>query len=536
MLDFLIFNIPKMDLRAPSIALGLLKATTEHDGFKSRAYDLNIDLWRMMIKDGYGHWWSYSDWTLVDQKLLDENWHILEPYVRKCLEENVVPHNPKVVGMSVFSFLQYYALEKIALVLREYLPNARFMIGGPGISIRNKPVCEEWFAKLKESNAINDWMFGESDFIMSDYLAGKKRPGINNWEKDPRTTVMRLVKPDYSDMDFSKYPKKHLRFDIDGPGPNKWAYITGSRGCVRKCTFCDVQSFWPAFKTKSGKFIAEEMIDANRNYGIKKFKFTDSLLNGNLGILREKCETLKEHGYLKSNDERELEWHGQWICRNRKQISPEFHDLLADAGLGMVGIGIESGSEKVRYHMKKKFDNESLYYTLEQFERTNVLVVALMMIGYPTETEADFQETLLLLERLAKMKNVCDVNVNNPTRILPGSPLGDDPDHFGIQYTQLIEDKDFTANWWYGDNDYATRIERFYRFHHKMIEVGLKKSYADDSQDKYMKEYIEIKNDPAMVKIMKEVHEYGKEKIINIDNDIRDKKAEQSREVLGLGH
>jgi hypothetical protein len=51
-----------------------------------------------------------------------------------------------------------------------------------------------------------------------------------------------------------------------------------------------------------------------------------------------------------------------------------------------------------------------------------------------------------------------------------------------------------------------------------------------------MKEYIEIKNDPAMVKIMKEVHEYGKEKIINIDNDIRDKKAEQSREVLGLGH
>ena len=270
------------------------------------------------------------------------------------------------------------------------------------------------------------------------------------------------------------------------------------------------------------------MIDNYEKYGIDKFRFTDSLLNGNLHILEEKCQTLYKNGYTRSN-KKKLEWHGQYICRNKKQQSPEFYDLMSETGLGLVSIGIESGSEKVRYDMKKKFDNDSLRYTLEQCQRVDIKVVPLLMVGYPTETEEDFKETLDLLEYISKLDNIIDINLNNPTRILPGSPLGNDPGHFGVEYSQLISDKDFTASWWYKDNDYATRIERFYRFHHKMIEVGLPKSYAGDDSDKYMQDYIKLRNNPEMVKIMKEVHNH---------DDIRnlDKETKVSEEVLGPEH
>ena len=111
MIDYLIFNIPKMDLRAPSIALGLLKATTEADGLSSRCYDLNIDVWRKLQPLGYGHWWSYNDWTWVSEKGIKDNWHILEPHVIECIEENIVKYEPRVVGMSVFSIFQYFPIE-----------------------------------------------------------------------------------------------------------------------------------------------------------------------------------------------------------------------------------------------------------------------------------------------------------------------------------------------------------------------------------------------------------------------------------------
>jgi len=201
---------------------------------------------------------------------------------------------------------------------------------------------------------------------------------------------------------------------------------------------------------------------------------------------------------------------------------------MSETGLGLVSIGIESGSEKVRYDMKKKFDNESLRYTLEQCQRVGIKVVPLLMVGYPTETEEDFKQTLDLLEYISTLNNIVDVNLNNPTRILPGSPLGNDPEHFGIEYNQLISDKDFTASWWYKDNNYATRIERFYRFHHKMIEVGLAKSYAGDDSDKYMQDYIKLKNDSTMLKIMQEVHKHD---IRNLDNETK-----VSEEILGIEH
>jgi radical SAM superfamily enzyme YgiQ (UPF0313 family) len=501
MYDFCIFNVPKMDLRAPSIGLAQLNGSVKHAGYTSTTFDLNILLWRELVQQGYGHWWTYTDDTLVDHELYEQQKHIIEPAFRKVLTEHLPP--AKVIGVSLFCVFSFIPLKSILSIVRELNPDSKILLGGPGVSIRNRLECDAYFDDLKQDNLYNDFMFGDGDFAIPEYIAGDSScPCFNDYVQDPRLDrQMPVAIPDYTDFNFAHYPKKHLDVENFAEGPNNWIYITGSKGCVRDCSFCDVRTYFGIFKTKTGRQIAEEMIHQHKTVGVDKFRFTDSLLNGNLRVLETMCKTLLTY-------DKKLLWHGQYICRNKKQQSPEFYDMMAAAGLDLVSIGIESGSESVRTHMKKHFDNESLYYTLDQLKRVGIKFVPLMMVGYPTETEEDFIETLKFIDRLPEYEDVIvDLNLNNPTRILPGSPLEDNVDG-AIHYDALITDYDFTASWTSDHTDYAIRIERFFRFHNQLNKNGLSRSYAGGDFRYYRDEYLKATDnnpDPEMTRIIQGV-------------------------------
>jgi radical SAM superfamily enzyme YgiQ (UPF0313 family) len=242
------------------------------------------------------------------------------------------------------------------------------------------------------------------------------------------------------------------------------------------------------------------MIHQYQVNGVDKFRFTDSLLNGNLKVLRELCEQLITFP-------KKLLWHGQYICRDKSQQNPEFYDLMKSAGLDLISIGIESGSEQVRFHMGKRFNNESLYYTLDQCLRVGIKIVPLMMVGYPTETEEDFLETLNFLDNLKKYEDILvDLNLNNPTRILPGSPLGDHLEMYNISHTGMTHDYDFTANWECGENTYKVRIERFFRFLNSINKNGFKRSYAAGDVNYYKTEYLKLSNpDLKIIELIEKV-------------------------------
>lgn len=498
--DFCIFNVPKMDLRAPSIGLAQLNGSVKQEGFNSTAFDLNILLWRHFSQQDKGHWWGYSDNTWVDKDSWNAELSSIEPVMRDILEEKL-PKNVGVIGVSLFCIFSFVPLESILKIIREIRPDSKIVLGGPGISIRSKKECDEHFANLKSKNLYDDFIFGDGDRAIVNYIKGKRDMlCLNSYKEDPLTyREMPIAIPDYSDFDLKHYPKKHLEVTNYSEGPNNWVYITGSKGCVRDCSFCDVKTYFGIFKTKSGKQIADEMIHQHSTLGIDKFRFTDSLLNGNLRILEEKCKRLLEY-------DTRLLWHGQYICRNKKQQSSEFYNMMHEAGLDLVSIGIESGSESVRHHMKKHFDNDSLYFTLDQLKRTGIKFVPLMMVGYPTESEQDFIETLKFIDRLPEYNDVIvDINLNNPTRILPGSPLHENVDGV-INFGDLIFDHDFTANWTSDHTTYLIRVERFFRFHNQMIKNNLKRSYAGGDFRYYKKEYIENGgNDPEILEMIEGV-------------------------------
>jgi len=485
MIDLCITNVPKMDLRSPSIGVAIINAAAKNAGLSSIAVDLNIKLWRKFVSLELGNYWSYSDETFIDRKKFLENREIIYPLFKEVIVSVIPP--AKVIGISIFSAFNYVTLELVLEIIRELHPTSKIVLGGPGISIRNRLECEQHFRRFKKLKLYDDFLYGNSLSTVVEYINETIDPSmLNDFVEDPRGASFADFFPDYRDFNFADYPKKHLEVNADGPGPNNWLYITGSRGCVRSCTFCDVKTVFGNYKTRTGKNIAEEMIHQYQVNGVDKFRFTDSLLNGNLKVLRELCEKLVTFP-------KKLLWHGQYICRDKSQQNPEFYDLMKSAGLDLISIGIESGSEQVRFHMGKRFNNASLYYTLDQCLRVGIKIVPLMMVGYPTETEEDFLETLNFLDNLKKYEDILvDLNLNNPTRILPGSPLGDHLEMYNISHTGMTHDYDFTANWECGENTYKVRIERFFRFLNSINKNDFKRSYAAGDVNHYKNEYLKL--------------------------------------------
>ena len=72
-------------------------------------------------------------------------------------------------------------------------------------------------------------------------------------------------------------------------------HLSGSRGCVRKCTFCNVPLLWPKFTSKTGERIAQELIYYYETFDVKRFVMVDSLVNGNHKVFVNFITILSEY-------------------------------------------------------------------------------------------------------------------------------------------------------------------------------------------------------------------------------------------------
>lgn len=328
----------------------------------------------------------------------------------------------KWLGISVFSYLQ----KDDALKLAEEYDNVLF--GGSGVDVN-------WPRK--------NYIVGEGEHALLEFLKGNlDYPGINGNQPKQMENIEDLPPPDYSDV-----IHKH-KYDT--------AIISGSRGCVRKCTFCDVMTIWPKYRWKTGKKIADDMHEVANKTGLKKIGFSDSLVNGSMKHFRDMCSEL-------SKREKKVQWNGQFIVRGAKTFSSEDFDNLANSGCNGLTMGIESGSEAVRDHMRKKFSNEDIEYFVTNLGDRNIKMKFLLIVGYPTETEEDFEMTLEMLRKYGKYSHLISVS--------PHMMLTYENTPLDLEHRELYDDHGFR---WKNDiSDYDIRYNRFV----KVFEVGKEMGY-----------------------------------------------------------
>lgn len=250
--------------------------------------------------------------------------------------------------------------------------------------------------------------------------------------------------------------------------------ITASRGCVNRCLYCDDCFYSPFFVSRKGQDVATEMIFLKKKYSkINHFNFTDSLINGNIEELRTMSKFLIDY---KKNKELNFTWGGRFACRSKDCIKINDYEIFKKAGMNNISIGIESPVEGVRKKMNKLFIDRDLNFMIKQCEKNKIIMIWGMMIGYPGETEEDFEDTLNFFKKysyLNKKKLLYRVNLGLPTVVIPGSALWKKSEELGITYPNFSFGKK-NIYWEHEEtgNNFEVRIKRWFKLRSFLLKLN----------------------------------------------------------------
>ena len=241
-----------------------------------------------------------------------------------------LPESCEYMLISVFTFWSMYMARLLILHESKKLKPYKLIVGGNGC-VSKFPDTGLYFEQWNnEGNYIEHLLLGEAEITLTNVLTnGKVKYDENNLDSFPF--------PSYGGVNFNNYSEKKL-------------YITGSRGCVRKCKFCDIKNTWPKFRFRSGQSLVDEIKRQVGEHGIKTFEFTDSLINGSVSQFYKFNNMLAEEKQ-KSNDLKDVTYTGQFIARPRRQMPEEHYEAMYYAGCKQLTTGIES------------FSNACLLYT-----------------------------------------------------------------------------------------------------------------------------------------------------------------------------
>lgn len=423
--DVLLLAIPLMEVKKPAPAIYHLKGQLVAGDVTCKAVDANIILYNEM-KD---------DWNDIIDTL---QWHNANPdndlYDRilnnmiSIVNDSIVETDPEWIGISIFSLNSRRLGKDILSFIRDTYPDKKLLIGGMGLGDSLGDNKFEYAAELLAEGLVDYYITGEAEINIVELIINNKttRSGINS----PMKQILQLeglAFADYTDCDHDLYPFA----DHDSGLPTY--VLTGSRGCVRRCDFCDVYRLWPKFKSRGGEHIAKEMIHHYEQRGVYNFYFSDSLINGSMKAFRELVDILIEY---QNEHNVKFRWGGQFICRTNQQMPLEDYLRAAEAGLENVGIGLEHASERIRKFMRKGFDNDALDDTINNLSKSHIHTMMNMMFGHPLETEDDHNENLKFLEKYKWASHdgtIASLNLQHYIAFLPGTDFFDKKD-------DLVED------------------------------------------------------------------------------------------------
>jgi anaerobic magnesium-protoporphyrin IX monomethyl ester cyclase len=232
------------------------------------------------------------------------------------------------------------------------------------------------------------------------------------------TEGKRFVVEDADRLPFPTYTPEELNayrsiFPVRVPKRVVWGYLIATRGCPHRCMFCSEVmrvSTGKRLRSRSAVSVADEMEHLARQ-GVNICSFQDDSFSANRRFVESLCQELIARGSRMP-----------WMARVR--VDELGYDLLTrmkKSGCVMLGLGVESGSERI-IRMMKKQENPKPWLELcrQAFQWIRALGIgtnAYYVIGNPTETREEIEQTI----RFALELNSDSIQVHFYTPY-PGSP------------------------------------------------------------------------------------------------------------------
>lgn len=279
--------------------------------------------------------------------------------------DTIIKFCPTIVGLNMFNktFMDVLCVCK---QIKQLMPSIKIVVGGRLVSSNGKEI-------LSLCPDIDFLIKGEGEVTFLELVQNIRNPGhyekINGiLYKDATTEIIettdrRLI----TDLDAMPFPDRRiLRQNNLGS-----AYILGSRGCTKKCSFCGAPTFWKngaCWRGRSICNIVDEMQQIKECYGILRFNFIDN--------------SFEDPG---TNLQRMEDFANELINRDLKiaffiYLRAEFARIATDdiikklkqAGLAGVHVGIESAYKDDLELFNKAASIEDNVNIVELFHRHDV--------------------------------------------------------------------------------------------------------------------------------------------------------------------
>ncbi|MFH1859428.1 MAG: radical SAM protein [bacterium] len=238
-------------------------------------------------------------------------------------------------------------------------------------------------------------------------MTGIKNLWINQEGRVIKNPLRQLIQdlnslplPDYTN-DNKYYISGDKIYEGDPIHLDCWDYfLQGTRGCPYSCTYCSNSLFKEMYKDhgkyirqRSVEHVIKELIQAKGSLkGLKMITFFDEVFGINKKWISEFCEGYKEKINI------------PFSCYlHPLAVKEDIVIMLKDAGASLIGIGIQSGCERVRRHIFKRPEtNKQIIEAAEILQKHKIPFVLDLIMDNPFESHEDKDETLNLLLQIPR--------------------------------------------------------------------------------------------------------------------------------------
>ena len=250
----------------------------------------------------------------------------------------------------------------------------------------------------------------------------QQREGIENIVKkvSGKVKIWKTI-PEFGQ---GKFPAWKL-FDLNKYRAHNWhcwggrprsPYVTTytSVSCPFNCNFCNIKAFYKGYKERDISDVIREF-NYNKKIGVKNIKLLDEMFFCNWERVRDLSMTMLTRRYDFNI------WAYARIDTIKKGIEkcPELFHYMSRAGFRWLGLGIESGNEKIRKKAHKgKFNNEDIRKVVQQLQNAGIRVGANYIFGFYDDDLKSMQQTI----DFAKELN-CEYSNFYTMMAYPGSQL-----------------------------------------------------------------------------------------------------------------
>lgn len=417
--DILLVIPPPFFTAMPHIGIAYLARYLEYHGVSTGVHDLSVKLYNRCPEALKKLWKVEANNELFISEIAQKIFEGCRDGIEQFVEDFIFTRT-RVIGFAV-NITSLFIANILSKAIKERAPDTLIVWGGAGTYFDHpRDLVKPSFADI--------YVLGEGEAallsIVRDFYDKKPittRPGVLLCQDAGRRPALPSSEiAQLNDIPFPTFEGFNLLEYNLGENTRPLPLLL-SRGCVRRCSYCIDYIMWPKYRFRSPTHVMEEIRYHLSENNAKIFHFNDLACNGNLEQLSELCDLIIKSEFL---------FHWESYALVRKDMKPDLFHRMKKSGCQTLIFGVESGSDRILKLMRKNYTAQEASRALQLSHEAGIHTNINLIVGFPGETEQDFNETVRFLK---ENKNVINQVTNiNGFSVFPQAEVGQNQKKYGI--------------------------------------------------------------------------------------------------------